>query len=151
MTIPHLESTIDKVNPLRSELWGDRPDDPTNSVISTDWLPLFSDVHHKKDQPMLLQHPQPYSRHNPQITDKMPAIRDFNTSTNQNNALPALGTRDWRPPLYWNNLLETEEEKFDQKCKKIFIRAMVSSILIAIYLLTAIFLIKLIILVIWLK
>jgi hypothetical protein len=82
----------------------------------------------------------------------MPAIpRDFNTSTNQNNALPALGTRDWRPPLYWNNLLETEEENFDQKCKRIFTRAMVVNILTAIFLLTSIFLIKLIILVIWLK
>jgi hypothetical protein len=98
---------------------------------------------------MLLQHPQPYSKYNPQITDKMPAIpRDFNTST---NALPALGTRDWRPPLYWNSPLPGEEENFDQKCKRIFTRAMVVSILTAIFLLTSIFLIKLIILVIWLK
>lgn len=101
---------------------------------------------------MLLQNPSPYSRDNPQITQEMPAIsREFIKShTPPNNALPALGTRDWRPPLYWNNPLP-EEEKFDEKCKKWFTRAMIVSILTAIFLLTSIFLIKLIILVIWLK
>jgi hypothetical protein len=100
---------------------------------------------------MLLQDPRILNFHQ-QITDKMPAIsREFFKSAVSNNALPALGTRDWRPPLYWNSPLPGEEENFDQKCKRIFTRAMVVSILTAIFLLTSIFLIKLIILVIWLK
>lgn len=101
---------------------------------------------------MLLQDPRVYSGFNPEKTDKIPAIsQEFFKSAAPNNLLPApLGTRDWRPPLYWNNPLP-EEEKFDQRCKKLFTRAMVVSILTAIFLLTSIFLVKLIILVIWLK
>ncbi len=103
---------------------------------------------------MILQDPRLYSGFNPERTDKIPAIsQEFfkSAAPNSNNALPALGTRDWRPPLYWKNNLLPEEEKFDQKCKKWFTRAMVVSILTAIFLLTSIFLIKLIILVIWLN
>lgn len=81
---------------------------------------------------------------------EMPAVNNRNKVVLRDMWQPP-PPQEWTPPPYWRNLLHMDESKFEQECKKWFARAMVVIILVSIFLLSSMFLFKLIMLVADLK
>lgn len=97
---------------------------------------------------MILRNPLP----DPELTRRFNDVETLETpALIPRQPRPQLSPDPWTPPPYWKNLLYMEESKFEQICKKWFLRVIVVAASLYLLALVSIFLWKVLMMVVSIK